>query len=109
MGSDYYITNEKKVTDADGLAEGCGEVLGYYEIAKQYYDRYMLPVFHTETNRKDPNDAVRWLWKEWFNILKLAPTASPIRGFTWYSFFDQTDWDVELRRGAPPDQPDGPV
>ena len=72
MGSDYYITNEKKVTDADGWKEGCGEVLGYYEIAKQYYDRYMLPVFHTETNRKDPNDAVEWLWKEWFNILKLG-------------------------------------
>lgn len=97
MGSDYYVTNEKKIVDAKGTAQGCGEVMGYYQIAKQYYERYHLPIFHTETNRKDENDASRWLWKEWFNILTLRGDGLPILGFTWYSFFDQTDWDVELR------------
>jgi len=97
MGSDYYISNEKKVTDRHGTAEGSGEVLGYYEITKQYHERYKLPIFHTETNRKDEKEAVRWLYKEWFNILKLRGDDLPILGFTWYSFFDQTDWDVQLR------------
>ena len=27
-----------------------------------------------------------------------ASDGIPILGFTWYSFFDQTDWDVELRQ-----------
>ncbi|HEY1684672.1 MAG TPA: family 1 glycosylhydrolase [Tepidisphaeraceae bacterium] len=97
MGSDYYITNEKKVMDGAGRIESCGEVLGYYEITKQYFDRYHLPIFHTETNRKDESDAGRWLWKEWFNILRLRADGLPILGFTWFSFFDQTDWDVALR------------
>ncbi|HTW94432.1 MAG TPA: family 1 glycosylhydrolase [Tepidisphaeraceae bacterium] len=97
MGSDYYNTNEKRVLDGQGTLDGCGEVLGYYDISKQYFDRYQLPVFHTETNRKDDKDAVRWLWKEWFNILRLRADGLPILGFTWYSFLDQTDWDVQLR------------
>lgn len=97
MGSDYYSTNEKKVLNAAGDIELSGEVLGYYEIAKQYFDRHHLPIFHTETNRKDDLDAPRWLWKEWFNILRLKADGIPILGFTWYSLLDQTDWDVVLR------------
>jgi beta-glucosidase/6-phospho-beta-glucosidase/beta-galactosidase len=97
MGSDYYITNEKKIVNRAGESDGSGEVLGYYEITQQYFNRYKLPIFHTETNRKDESDAGRWLWKEWFNILRLRRDGLPILGFTWYSFFDQTDWDVELR------------
>ena len=97
MGSDYYITNEKKVVNAKGEQEPSGEVLGYYEIARQYFERYRLPIFHTETNRKDDADAPRWLWKEWFNILRLKSDGIPILGFTWYSLLDQTDWDVVLR------------
>jgi hypothetical protein len=97
MGSDYYVTNEKKVMNAKGEIQLTGEVLGYYEIAKQYFDRYTLPIFHTETNRKDDLDAPRWLWKEWFNILRLKRDGIPILGFTWYSLLDQTDWDVVLR------------
>jgi len=97
LGSDYYGTNEKKVMNAKGDVELSGEVLGYYEIARQYFDRFHLPIFHTETNRKDDADAPRWLWKEWFNILRLKADGIPILGFTWYSLLDQTDWDVVLR------------
>jgi beta-glucosidase/6-phospho-beta-glucosidase/beta-galactosidase len=97
VGSDYYATNEKKVINADGATQLSGEVLGYYEIARQYFERYRLPIFHTETNRKDDADAPRWLYKEWFNILRLKADGIPILGFTWYSLLDQTDWDVVLR------------
>jgi hypothetical protein len=72
-------------------------MLGYYEIAKQYLERYNLPIVHTETNRKDDADAPRWLLKEWFNILRLKADGKLILGFTWYSLLDQTDWDVALR------------
>jgi beta-glucosidase/6-phospho-beta-glucosidase/beta-galactosidase len=74
-----------------------GEVFGYYVICHQYFDRYHLPVMHTETNRKDPEAAPAWLWKEWSNILRLRRDRVPIVGFTWYSLIDQVDWDTALR------------
>jgi beta-glucosidase/6-phospho-beta-glucosidase/beta-galactosidase len=97
IGSDYYSTNEKKIIDDAGTMEPSGEVLGYYVIARQYFERYRLPIFHTETNRKNDADAPRWLYKEWFNILRLKADGIPSLGFTWYSLLDQTDWDIALR------------
>ena len=50
MGTDYYITNEHVIRE-DGSSIGAGDVYGYYVITRQYFDRYRLPVMHTETNR----------------------------------------------------------
>jgi beta-glucosidase len=97
MGNDYYITNEHEVVDETGRMEPSGEVFGYYVITKQYFDRYRLPVMHTETNRKNEDEAPTWLWKEWSNVLRLRRDGVPILGFTWYSLLDQTDWDTALR------------
>jgi beta-glucosidase/6-phospho-beta-glucosidase/beta-galactosidase len=98
MGNDYYISNEHLVTaDREELIPS-GEVFGYYVITKQYFDRYHLPVMHTETNqRADIHDACQWLWKEWANTLRLKEDGVPIIGFTWYSLIDQIDWDTALR------------
>ncbi|MGZ5543679.1 MAG: family 1 glycosylhydrolase [Limisphaerales bacterium] len=99
MGNDYYSTNEHRVWE-DGRTEASGEVFGYEQITRQYYDRYRLPVMHTETNTNEgPNgkEAVFWLWKEWANVLRLRNDGLPILGFTWYSLTDQVDWDVALR------------
>jgi beta-glucosidase/6-phospho-beta-glucosidase/beta-galactosidase len=55
---------------------------------------------HTETNLNEgPNgdEAVRWLKKEWANVLRLRNDGVPIVGFTWYSLTDQVDWDIALR------------
>jgi hypothetical protein len=76
------------------------EVFGYNEITRQYYDRYMLPVMHTETNiAQGPrgDEAVNWLWKQWANVLRVRNSGVPIVGFTWYSLTDQVDWDTALR------------
>jgi beta-glucosidase/6-phospho-beta-glucosidase/beta-galactosidase len=99
MGNDYYVTNEHRVTK-DGKTSPSGEVFGYDEITRQYYERYLLPVMHSETNiQEGPNgdEAVYWLWKEWANVLRLRNTGIPIVGFTWYSLTDQVDWDTALR------------
>lgn len=96
MGNDYYITNEYRVY-ADGRIEPSGEIFGYYVITRQYYDRYHLPVMHTETNLSDAEKAPDWLWKEWANMLRLKRDGVPIIGFTWYSLTDQVDWDTALR------------
>jgi beta-glucosidase len=99
LGNDYYRTNEHRVF-ADGRTASAGEVFGYAEITRQYYDRYGLPVMHTETNmREGPkgNEAVHWLWKEWANVLRIRNVGIPTVGFTWYSLTDQVDWDTALR------------
>src|SRR5207237_8689452 len=83
MGTDYYITNEHVVRD-DGTTIGAGDVYGYYVITRQYFDRYRLPVMHTETNRTS-NAAVEWRWKEWMNTLRLREAGEPINGCNWYA------------------------
>jgi hypothetical protein len=98
MGNDYYVTNEHRVAP-DGSTRPSGEVFGYDEITWQYYDRYRLPVMHTETNiNQGPNgdEAVYWLWKEWANVLRVRNDGIPVMGFTWYSLTDQVDWDTAL-------------
>ena len=99
LGNDYYMTNEHRVS-ADGMTSASGEIFGYNEITRHYYNRYRLPVMHTETNiAQGPNgdEAVSWLWKEWANVLRVRNDGIPILGFTWYSLTDQVDWDVALR------------
>jgi beta-glucosidase/6-phospho-beta-glucosidase/beta-galactosidase len=95
MGTDYYPTNEHLLL-GDGSTIPAGEVFGYYVITRQYYDRYKLPVMHTETNTWEPW-AVAWLRKEWANVLRLKQDGIPVCGFTWYSLTDQVDWDTTLR------------
>jgi beta-glucosidase len=99
LGNDYYLTNEHRVF-ADGHTEASGEVFGYSEITRQYFERYGLPIMHTETNmREGPTgqEAVQWLWKEWANVLRIRNVGIPTVGFTWYSLTDQMDWDTALR------------
>ncbi len=99
MGNDYYITNEHRVSP-DGSTVASGEIFGYHVITMQYYDRYGIPVMHTETNiNQGPkgDEAVKWLWKEWANVLRIRNDGVPIVGFTWYSLTDQVDWDTALR------------
>jgi beta-glucosidase len=99
MGNDYYVTNEHLVT-REGDTHKSGEIFGYHVITSQYYDRYQLPVMHTETNfdqGPQGDEAVRWLWKEWANVLRVRNDGVPIVGFTWYSLTDQVDWDTALR------------
>ena len=99
LGNDYYMTNEHRV-HADGSTEASGEIFGYSEITHQYYNRYKLPVMHTETNLREGEtgqEAVNWLHKEWANVLSVRNSGIPILGFTWYSLTDQVDWDSALR------------
>jgi beta-glucosidase/6-phospho-beta-glucosidase/beta-galactosidase len=97
MGNDYYQTNEHTVPAGDAPLEPSGEIFGYYIITHQYFQRYHLPVMHTETNIQDEKRAPAWLWKEWSQMLRLKQDGVPIIGFTWYSLIDQVDWDTALR------------
>jgi beta-glucosidase/6-phospho-beta-glucosidase/beta-galactosidase len=96
MGTDYYVTNEH-ILRRDGRTIGSGEIYGYYVITRQYFDRYRIPVMHTETNRES-TQATIWLWKQWMNLLRLREDGVPVIGFTWYGLVDMKDWDSALTR-----------
>ena len=81
---------------ADETISSSGEIFGYYVITRQYYERYHLPVMHTETNVIHSEAAPAWLRKEWANMHHLKLGGVPILGFTWYSLTDQVDWDTTL-------------
>jgi beta-glucosidase/6-phospho-beta-glucosidase/beta-galactosidase len=95
MGTDYYETNEQLVHDDESTTPS-GEIFGYYVIAHQYFDRYHLPVMHTETNLPDADRAPAWIRKEWANAHRLREDGVPMIGFTYYSLTDQVDWDTAL-------------
>ncbi len=95
MGNDYYAANEHLLVEEDRSVYA-GEVFGYYVVTRDYFDRYNLPVMHTETNKEEP-DAERWLWKTWANVQRLRRDGVPLCGMTWYSLTDQVDWDTALR------------
>jgi beta-glucosidase/6-phospho-beta-glucosidase/beta-galactosidase len=99
LGTDYYVTNEH-LLKPDGTTEASGEVLGYHAIARQYYERYRVPLVHTETNLAEKDGAAAWLWKQWRCLLRLRQDGVPVVGFTWYSLTDQMDWDTALREDA---------
>lgn len=94
LGTDYYPSNERRVT-ADGQRRPAGETLGYDDIVTQYYQRYRLPVMHTETSAPEEltsGEAVHWLWKEWANAVRVRNNGVPLVGFTWFPLIDQVDW-----------------
>ena len=97
MGNDYYGRNER-ILKPDGSVCTAEDVLGWYEITKDYYTRYHKPVMHTETNVFDPDEAPTWLWKQWVNVLRMRADGVPVLGFTWYSLIDQIDWDTGLAK-----------
>ncbi|MCC3154946.1 family 1 glycosylhydrolase [Hymenobacter sp. BT770] len=97
MGNDYYGRNEWIVLP-NGERQTSMDVLGWYNITKEYYNRYRKPVMHTETNVFEAEAAAGWLWKQWVNIMQMRQDGVPVLGFTWYSLIDQVDWDIALSR-----------
>ena len=85
---------------ADGSTGPSPELLGLRTIARQYYDRYRLPLMHTETNLSEKEGAAWWLRQQWQDVLALLNDGVPMIGFTWYSLTDQMDWDTALREDA---------
>lgn len=95
LGVDYYGRNEHIVKPC-GRRFAVEDVMGWYLIAGEYFERYGKPLMHTETNVFDPEAAPGWLWKQWISILRMRQDRMPVLGFTWYSLVDQVDWDIGL-------------
>jgi beta-glucosidase/6-phospho-beta-glucosidase/beta-galactosidase len=95
LGNDYYGRNER-ILKPDGTTCQAEDVMGWYQITHEYWDRYKKPLMYTETNTFDSEYAPTWLWKQWINVLRMRRDGAPVLGFTWYSLTDQVDWHLEL-------------
>jgi len=95
LGTDYYPTCEHVVATS-GRTTTRWKGLGYYSLARAYYERYRIPLFHCETNRVN-RLAVDWLQSQWSAVTALQMSGIPVYGFTWYSLTDQIDWQHALR------------
>jgi hypothetical protein len=95
LGLDYYPTCEHRVAST-GRRTVARSPLGLSSLAREYYTRYRIPLFHCETNRT-PRFAEQWLAEQWEDMVSLMRSGIPVKGFTWYSLTDQIDWQHALR------------
>jgi beta-glucosidase/6-phospho-beta-glucosidase/beta-galactosidase len=98
VGNDYYETSELEI-DHLGRLRASGVRLGYAALARQYHERFGLPIMHTETNMEGSRARV-WLAAQWADVLRLREDGIPIRGFTWYGLVNHVDWDSTLTDDA---------
>lgn len=104
FGIDFYIHNEdafdpakKPTLDPLAYSKECesGKRKGLYGVTKDYWNRYKLPVLHTETNIKE-EQGPRWAQQQLVELAQLSKSNMPILGFNWYSLMDQYGWDKGL-------------
>jgi hypothetical protein len=116
FGVDYYAACETvklttgfpKPTSVEHYMEEVetGQRLGLAGICVEYWNRYQLPLLHTETNFVDhePNSHVGasddWGLKQLIELGELLRLDIPVLGFTWYSLMDQFNWHNGMQ-GSP--------
>jgi beta-glucosidase/6-phospho-beta-glucosidase/beta-galactosidase len=96
IGLDYYSHSELEWAESGRVFPGLLPD-GFVSVAKDYVNRFKLPVMLSETNiRGFVTDRLSWLkymveecerLEEW-----LKPQGVHFRGFCWYPFIDSTDW-----------------
>jgi beta-glucosidase/6-phospho-beta-glucosidase/beta-galactosidase len=96
IGLDYYSHSELEWT-VKGRKFPSLFPEGFISVAKDYVNRFNLPVMLSETNiRGYVTDRLSWLkfMVEQCEILEkwLKPRGIPFKGFCWYPFIDSTDW-----------------
>lgn len=96
LGTDYYFTCEHRVNARGRVTVERRRALGYARLARLYWERYRLPLFHCETNVRS-RQAAGWLAAQWREVEQLRAWGVPVLGFTWFSLTDQIDWHVALR------------
>ncbi len=95
LGIDHYPTCVhlyKKKTTVDERPESPSKL---YELAKAYWERYKLPMLHTETNAW-PKHAISLCQKTYDVINQLREEGCPILGMGWYGDEYQVGWHYAL-------------
>jgi beta-glucosidase/6-phospho-beta-glucosidase/beta-galactosidase len=95
IGIDYYITSEQ-VVGADGRKRTATDQVGLAALAGEYYERYHMPLFLSETSRVS-SQAIEWLGTQWREVQQMMAAGVPVKGFTWFPLGDVLDWRHALR------------
>lgn len=103
FGMDYYVTCEAGPGVSHDPEKYLGEAQktrkGLYEMGRDYYARYRLPLSHAETNmREEKADA--WMTQQLVELGALHKSGIPMLGATWYSLMDQVGWENGLNGGV---------
>jgi dTDP-4-dehydrorhamnose reductase len=119
MGINYYITSERylddqywkhpewshgtngkhKYADIDIVRADIYQRKGHYEILKQVWNRYKLPLALTEVHMGATRDEqMRWLMEAWKAATKLKNEGVDMRAITAWSLFGAFDWNSLLTR-----------
>ncbi len=112
FGVDYYLACEIVQPDhVFPLTKTCvdtyekeilaGHRKGLARMCVDYWNRYQLPILHTETNFFD-HGSEDWGVKQLVELAQLMKFGIPVLGFTWYSLMDQFNWD-DAMMGSPND------
>lgn len=111
FGVDYYIGcetvkpgyNYALGTNLKGYAAdvACDRRRGLARICIDYWNRYQLPILHTETNFSNEHGD-DWGMMQLVELAQLMKYGIPVLGFTWYSLMDQFNWDNAMQ-GSPQD------
>lgn len=96
LGLDYYAHCEYQFHRQGSVCPSRAPQ-GFAALARQYHERYGLPVMLTETNiRGFVSDRISWLKYMVGECEDLVADGLPFAGFTWFPFLDSTDWDSLL-------------
>ena len=98
LGLDYYHHSEidwywdQRLRRAN-IRFPCEQPLGFASVAKQYVNRYRVPVILSETNiRGSVTDRLTWLKFMEEQCEQLVTEGVAFTGFCWYPSIDSTDW-----------------
>jgi hypothetical protein len=86
----------EQIVYGDGSRAPAPRRTGLASLTRDYYRRYGIPLFVSETNRVDML-AVEWLDEQWRETQLLDRAGVPVKGFTWYPLTDVVDWRYALR------------
>jgi Beta-galactosidase len=98
LGLDYYAHSEidwhcNGDRPRASIRFPCERPRGFAEVARDYIERYRLPVLLSETNiGGSTTDRITWLKFMEQEAEKVAVFAD-FRGFCWFPSIDATDWD----------------
>lgn len=100
LGLDYYPQSESLHTE-EGMLKS-PDPIGFAAIARQYVDRFGLPIGLTETNIRGftERDEISWLKHMLEQVEELIAEGIDIRLFCWFPLIDSVDWDSMLNENA---------
>lgn len=71
----------------------------YEEVMRRYWERYGLPIVHTESSSTGaPAVQIAWLDESLAAVKRLRASGVRLEGYTWWPLFDLIDW--EYRNGT---------